>query len=430
MKSIFKFLGIIAFVAVIGFAMAACGNKSSGDPSGTPPDELVFTDSAAFDIPANIIRTPITNIDVSLGVSGGTPPYAYSATGLPAGISISSTGIISGAPASLGPAGTATITVADSDAASKSITIAYGIISPSVYAAGYYYTGGAPAYIACYWKDGVKTDLENVLSQATAITVVGSDVYIAGWYDNGTTSIACYWKNGEKTDLSTVRSEAYAIAVVGSNVYVTGAYTMAYTACYWVNTTQTVPTDGEPYVIAVDGSNVYFAGSYNNGGTTEACYWKDGTLIPLPQPSSITYSYATAIAIVGSDVHIAGIYNDGTDIPCYWVNGTTPTDLSTVGTMDATAIAVVGSDVYVAGNDQTTGLSSIACYWKNGTKTNLSTVLSEALAIAVDGSDVYIVGRYWVGSGSGTIACYWKNGTKTDLSDDNARATGIALMVE
>ena len=39
-------------------------------------------------------------------------------------------------------------------------------------------------------------------------------VYVAGCYDNGTTNIACYWKNGVKTDLSTVSSYAFDIVII------------------------------------------------------------------------------------------------------------------------------------------------------------------------------------------------------------------------
>ena len=94
-------------------------------------NELLFTDAAAYDIPASTVGTTITNIDVAPGVSGGKTPYTFSAESLPAGIVISSAGIISGTPSSASSAGSATITVKDSSTPqqSKSITINYGVIS-------------------------------------------------------------------------------------------------------------------------------------------------------------------------------------------------------------------------------------------------------------------------------------------------------------
>ena len=96
--------------------------------------ELVFADNEEYDIPATRTVNPITDIDVALGVSGGKAPYTFSATGLPAGISIaSSTGVISGTPTAAVEAGTATITVTDAASTAKSITIGYGqIVVPSV----------------------------------------------------------------------------------------------------------------------------------------------------------------------------------------------------------------------------------------------------------------------------------------------------------
>jgi hypothetical protein len=93
-------------------------------------EDLSFTDSASYDIPASTAGTAIAAIDVSGGVSGGTAPYAFSADGLPAGISINAaTGVISGTPTTAGAKGTATLTVTDSVAATESIKIKYGKIS-------------------------------------------------------------------------------------------------------------------------------------------------------------------------------------------------------------------------------------------------------------------------------------------------------------
>ncbi|MCL2310853.1 MAG: IPTL-CTERM sorting domain-containing protein, partial [Proteobacteria bacterium] len=81
-------------------------------------------------IPASTVGVPITNINVSSGAAGGTLPYAFSATGLPSGITISAAGVISGAPTTAGAAGMSIITVTDHAGASASIYITYGTISP------------------------------------------------------------------------------------------------------------------------------------------------------------------------------------------------------------------------------------------------------------------------------------------------------------
>ena len=82
----------------------------------------------------------------------------------------------------------------------------------TVYTAGYYSNGSID--IACYWKNGAKTDLETTNnSNANAIAVAGSDVYVAGWYYDGSNNVACYWKGTAKTDLSTDESYANGIVV-------------------------------------------------------------------------------------------------------------------------------------------------------------------------------------------------------------------------
>ena len=91
---------------------------------------LTFTDSETYDIPASTAGTAIDHINLSGAVSGGLLPYTFSAEGLPAGISISAKGIISGTPATADDdGGTATITVTDNAGATASITIAYGAIA-------------------------------------------------------------------------------------------------------------------------------------------------------------------------------------------------------------------------------------------------------------------------------------------------------------
>jgi hypothetical protein len=63
-----------------------------------------------------------------VAVTGGTTPYAWSATGLPSGLSISSTtGIISGTPASTGPS-TVTVTVTDVSSPIQTASVQFSLI--------------------------------------------------------------------------------------------------------------------------------------------------------------------------------------------------------------------------------------------------------------------------------------------------------------
>jgi len=94
---------------------------------------LGFTYSADYDIPASTAGTAITPINVSGYAFGGTPPYTFTATGLPDGITISEAGVISGTPTTASAAVQATITVTDAVSASKSIKIWCWAIAAGAY---------------------------------------------------------------------------------------------------------------------------------------------------------------------------------------------------------------------------------------------------------------------------------------------------------
>ena len=88
---------------------------------------------------------------------------------------------------------------------------------PSIYIAGYYNDGTKD--LAYYWKDGYGTALAtDADAHATGITVAGADrdVYIAGYTGNllAPPTVACYWKNGFKTDIYDGAGNSSALAIV------------------------------------------------------------------------------------------------------------------------------------------------------------------------------------------------------------------------
>src|SRR5215475_7616398 len=87
---------------------------------GTPNGTAAFTNGGGgttltLNNPGNQSGTVGTAVSLTLSASGGTPPYTFSATGLPTGLSISTSGTISGTPTT---AGTFTVTATVHDAAS------------------------------------------------------------------------------------------------------------------------------------------------------------------------------------------------------------------------------------------------------------------------------------------------------------------------
>ena len=76
--------------------------------------------------PGNQTATVGNPVNLQLSASGGTAPYTWSATGLPANLSISSSGLITGTPTTPGTA-TVTVTATDSANASGSATFAWRV---------------------------------------------------------------------------------------------------------------------------------------------------------------------------------------------------------------------------------------------------------------------------------------------------------------
>lgn len=275
-----------------------------------------------------------------------------------------------------------------------------------VYAVGWIYCEGRRA---CYWKNGVRTDLlqPQGTSYARSIYVSGSDVYVAGWIDFGDFTIPCYWQNGVRIELSRKGASAMAKAIF------------------------------------VSGSDVYVCGETNvsvnmNPGIAIPCYWKNGARTDLSVIDSQREGYANAICFYADNVYVAGSAVDTTHsgVPCYWVNGTRiALSRLYVYTGWAESIQVSGSDVYVGGATQSLTTEIVPCYWKNDRRTDLSMVSpgkgGYVNSIFVLGNDIFAAGYGGFDPNQGAdyaVPCYWKNETRVDLTTGTfpgAFASGI-----
>jgi hypothetical protein len=264
---------------------------------------------------------------------------------------------------------------------------------------------GTNESIPAYWKNGVSYTLSgpNPSGAATVMTIAGTDIYLAGYsFTNPANTFVTYWKNGVASVLQNyvVNGSATGIAVSDTDVYITGySYSLngAPVPAYWKNgTVDTLPLTGsgaQTMAITLSGADVYVVG--NDVDFQKAMVWKNGVM------TSLGVGYAEAIAVADTNVYVAGDSyppSGGSSdyIAAIWINGLT-TPLGYTSSIyyagHASAIAIFGNDVYVAGYtyDQNGSGTTVATYWKNGSPVQLE--FGMANAICVSGVDVYVAGN-------------------------------------
>ena len=101
----------------------AKGATASASLSLTIAPQLIITSKSI----SGVVGTAVSG---ALGATGGVPPYSWSVSGLPAGVTVSANGTISGTPTAAGNT-TATATVTDSAGNSTSGSIAVSITLPT-----------------------------------------------------------------------------------------------------------------------------------------------------------------------------------------------------------------------------------------------------------------------------------------------------------
>ncbi|WP_156307970.1 hypothetical protein [Sphingobacterium endophyticum] len=184
---------------------------------------------------------------------------------------------------------------------------------------------------AVLWKNGKLQKLETptsaIRSEAKAVFVSNSDVYVAGRYiKTGGKWVACVWKNGKATDLTDGRHTArlYDIHVVGNDTYVAGYEIneeIGTQGKYWKNGIPTVLENRNdenlvPNQITVLGSDIYVVGSGFVGDSQTVQYWKNGKQHILPTKTS-PVNYGQSITTDHNNVLIGGTVDNQ---PMVWKN--------------------------------------------------------------------------------------------------------------
>jgi len=120
--------------AVQSALVAAATSDKITSPGTGSPNKLLYTGGGgtpgtpSVTNPGAQASTVGTAVSLQLSASGGTSPYTWAATGLPAGLSISSSGLISGTPTT---AATSSVTATATDAAAKTATATFSwVVNP------------------------------------------------------------------------------------------------------------------------------------------------------------------------------------------------------------------------------------------------------------------------------------------------------------
>ena len=157
-----------------------------------------------------------------------------------------------------------------------------------IYVTGWKYGGNGSIWALN--KDGsdqTHTELEGKFSEGQRIFVYEGDIYVGGYFDQG----SCYWKNGNKINLTTnADSMSWGITIDSNeNIFNVGYYMNSHSLIpsFWKNNNRTNLSrprhgDGEAKYIEIIGNKKIIAGTVmtpNNflGYLTKPAYWINGS---------------------------------------------------------------------------------------------------------------------------------------------------------
>lgn len=283
-----------------------------------------------------------------------------------------------------------------SDGSKNNYACSIYISDGDVYVAGH--EGGTDPFItstglAKYWKNGTATYLPGkgkyTKTEAKAIVVSGSDVYVAGIMysaNNGQDPQPVYWKNGNLISLTDESYEGYAeaIAIDGNDVYVAGYYNGYNRGCYWKNGVKNSLTAGAgtkvyPKNIIAHKGEIFVCGTYyDHNENGRAIYWKNDIAFPIQEPS--TFSIAFSIAISDNVVHMVGREESSGR---HWKNGNKISiDDHGIFQYMMTSVATLDNHISMAGvAAETFNGTAMAYQWVNGTPEKLGHRESSARSI-------------------------------------------------
>ncbi len=217
--------------------------------------------------------------------------------------------------------GNAVTSGALSDGTNSAMANAVGVSGSDIYIVGTDQIG--TTRVAMLWKNSIGSALPNG-THANSISFSGADVFVTGVHSNTGTVRA--WKNGSVINFpdAVPNTEGYSIAVANGDVYVAGYW---FNGTYWVskvwkngfttlltNPSQTASSTARG--VTVNGGDVYVASYDWVGANYVAKLWKNGVSSSLSDGTQ--NAVANAVTTLNSNVYVAG--QDGSKATV-WING-------------------------------------------------------------------------------------------------------------
>ncbi len=348
------------------------GTKATGTFSVTIAGPLLTV--ATTSLPPGALNTPYS---AALAATGGTPPYTWAVTGLPDGLSASSTGAISGTPATLGTSGVSVVvTDHDGNTAKASFSITIGPqtlaitttgLSPvtlgASFSVGFGATGGTPPYT---WT---ATGLPSGVSISSTGTVSGTPTAV------GTTSITVTVTdaNGQKATQGVSLVVALPPAPPTTIVGLPATGTSGSQASAGITFNQPFPVDVTVTLTLTfaptngpDDPNVQFA----TGGRTATVTVKAGSTTSLTNVGVQTGTVSGVITITAQLTAVGG--GDVTPTPAPVSKITIGASAPTISSVTA-ATTSTGFSVTVIGFDPTRSITQVTFTFTPAAGSNLTT---------------------------------------------------------
>lgn len=294
----------------------------------------------------------------------------------------------------------------------------------NIYIAGSYMDGNTEK--ACYWKNGVRTDLDGI--QASGIYISDGKIYLAGtflkrdYWGGNNHKLPCYWIDGVRTaaDLSSGNYEVKSMTVINGSVYFSARNTNG--TDYFIYGNGSIQVDTKKkyinYITSSDGALLF---SLNDDVASFYSAYGQSVHLGNSVPHGIFVDNGS-IYVAGSSYAYTSNYFIREFKPCYWVDGIKK---ELPGDGSAERIGVANGVIHITGSKYVNGKNE-PIYWINGLNREIPSAASFSEITVFEGS-VYITGSFR--QGGINMACYWVNGERFALPGGRS-ATGICIVRE